>query len=130
MSNAPVTPDELLSRYILQSNHFRKIDNTVKPDAFIPHPQEDLSVTRHLDLNQSTIWSIGDDVANQRGKSLYGRAVNQASAYFDQKLEVVPAPVFPSNPNHANVKGWPSGKEAQKILAMEIAAKSEFILQP
>lgn len=126
MSNAPVTPDELLSRYILQSNHFRKTDNTVKPDAFIPHPHEDLSVTRHLDLDQDEIKTIGEYVASQRNKTLYGRAINQASVYFDHKLEVVPAPVLPNNPNHANVRGWPSGKEAQKILAMEIAAKSEY----
>lgn len=127
MSSDPVAPEEWLSRYIIQSNHFRKSDNTVKPDAFIPHPHEDLSVTRHLDLDQDAIWSIGEDVAHRRNKQLYGRAINQASTYFEHKLKVLPAPDLPSNPNHANIQGWPSGKEAQKIVALEIAANSEYV---
>jgi len=125
MSTAFVAPEELLSRFILQSNHIRKADSTVKPDALIPHPREELSVTRHLNLDQQALWSIGDDVAQQREKHLYGRAVNQASAYMDHKLKVLPLPVV-GNPNHANVTGWPE-KESQKIIALEIAAKSEFI---
>lgn len=120
-----VASEEWLSRYILQSNHIRKADSTVKPEAFIPHPCEDLSVTRHLDLDQESIWSIGEDVALQRNKPLYGRAVNQALTYFEHKLKVLHAPVS-GNANHANVTGWPSAKEAQKIIAIEIAANSKY----
>jgi hypothetical protein len=125
MNPDPVAADEWLSRYILYSNHIRNSNNTIKPNAFMPHPHQDLSVTRHLDLEQEAIWSLGEDVARERGKQLYGRAVNQASTYIEQKLKVLPDPLF-GNPNHANVTGWPD-KEAQKIIAMEIAAKSEYI---
>lgn len=121
-----VAPDERLSRYILQSNHIRKSDNTVKQDAFIPHPHEDLSVTRHLDLDQKAIWSIGEEVARQTGKNLYGRAENLAAAYLDQKLMVISAPIT-GNPNHANVIGWPADKSMQKMIAIEIAAKSRYV---
>lgn len=121
-----VAPDERLSRYILQSKHFRKSDNTVTQNAFIPHPYEDLSVTRHLDLEQEAVWSIGEDVAQQTGKKLYGRAENQASSYLEQKLKVLPAPVR-GNPNHANVVGWPSDKPSQKMIALEIADRSQYV---
>jgi len=121
-----VASDERLSRYILQRNHIRKSDNTVKQDAFIPHPHEDLSVTRHLDLDQEAIWSIGEEVARQTGKNLYGRAENLAATYLDQKLTVSSAPIT-GNPNHANVSGWPADKPMQKMIAIEIAAKSRYV---
>ncbi len=127
MSSNPVEPEEKLSRYILQSNLVRKTDNTVKPEAFVPHPREDLSVTRHLDLDQEAIWSVGEDVARKREKKLYGRAVNQASTYLEQKLKVLPAPDLPGNPNHANVTGWPPDKESQKMIAILIAGEAEYI---
>lgn len=120
-----VPPDETLARFILQSSHIRKGDNTVRPEAFIPHPYEDLSVTRHLGLSQTEIWTVGEDVARQTGKKLHGRADNQASCYLDQALQVLPDPT-PNNPNHANVVGWPPEKAMQKIIALEIAARSSF----
>lgn len=121
-----IAPEECLSRYILQSNHIRKVDNTLKQDAFIPHPREDLSVTRHLNLGQEAIWAIGADVARQTGKKLYGRADNHAATYVEQKLSVLPAPI-PGNHNHANVTGWPADKPSQKMIALEIAARSQFV---
>jgi hypothetical protein len=83
--------------------------------------------TRHRDLDQEAIWSIGEDVARKRERRLYGRAVNQASTYMEQKLKVLPAPLIPENPNHANVTGWPPDKEAQKMLAILIAEESEYM---
>lgn len=120
-----VAPGERLSRYILQSNHIRKSDNTVKQDAFIPHPYEDLSVTRHLDLDEKAIWSIGEEVARQSLKTLHGRADNQTVDYLSQNLKVV-SDSIPGNANHANVNGWPSDKPLQKIVAMEIASKAKY----
>ena len=123
-----VMPDELLSRYILQSNHIRKESNTIKPDAFMPHPYEDLSVTRHLVLTQEELWLIGDEVSQQTGKTLYGRAENIAQTFFAQKLKIASAPV-PENPNHANIFGWPADKPSQKMIALEIAAASHFVVR-
>lgn len=56
-SNVPqVADDETLARYILQRSHIRGSDHPVKPDAFIPHPYTDLSVTRHLMATESELW--------------------------------------------------------------------------
>ena len=125
-----VADDERLSRYLHQSNHIRKSDNTVTQNAFIPHPHADLSVTRHLNLDENEIWSIGADIAQQNQKTLHGRADIEASSFLEQNLRVVSDPVIPGNPNHAIVNGWPSDKPSQKIIALEIASKSKYIPAP
>lgn len=130
-----VAVDERLSRYLHQSNHIRKSNNTVTQNAFIPHPYTDLSVTRHLDLDETEIWSIGADIAQQNQKTLYGRADIEVSNFLEQNLRVISDPVLPSpgyrgNPNHAIVNGWPSDKPSQKIIALEISSKAKYIPVP
>ena len=129
-----VAPDENVSRYILQSNHIRRSDNTITPNAFMPHPYADLSVTRKLGLDEKEIWSYGEGVARHNSKTLYGRADSEASSYLEQDLQVISDPVlppnFPENPNHAIVTGWPSDKPSQKMVALEIAAKAKYIPAP
>jgi hypothetical protein len=116
----PVEANEWLARFILKQNHIRP-DQTVKQDAFIPHPHRELSVTRHLQLSETQLWGVGYNVAQQIGKILQGRADVQASVFQRQELQVVAAPL-PENPNHANAVGWPAEKPTQKIIAQQIAA--------
>jgi len=126
-ANIPnVTPDENLARYILQSSHIRGSNQTLKPDAFIPHPYRDLSVTRHLSATEVELWSVGEDVAAASNRTLYGRGDVHALACSVQRLVVRAAPT-PGNPNHAEVSGWPTDKPAQKIIALEIAAAAAFV---
>lgn len=120
-----VGSEELLARYILFSKHVRA-DQTLKPEAFMPHPHSDLSVTRHLMATEAELLSIGQDVAERRGRTLCGRGDIKASACAEQGLETHAAPL-PHNPNHANITGWPADKPAQKNIAQEIAAASIFV---
>lgn len=124
----PVTADEQLARFILQRSHLRQ-DGTVKQDAFIPHPWPDLSVTRHFQLTEKELWSIGENVARQTAKTLYGRADVRASDFHRHRLRIIAARVE-GNPNHANVTGWPTEKPAQKIIAQQIAAAAGKAHQP
>ncbi|MEW6219459.1 MAG: hypothetical protein AB1634_07985 [Thermodesulfobacteriota bacterium] len=123
-----VAPRELLARFILYRDHIRR-DRTIKPDALIPHPHQDLSVTRHLHLSGAELWQLGHDVAEKRGKTLRGRADLTASAFQAQKLQVLAAPVS-GNSNHANVAGWPQDKPAQKMIAQELAVAAGKALLP
>ena len=116
----PVTSDELLARFILQRSHLRP-DGSVKQDAFVPYPLPDLSVTRHLQLTDNELWSIGQDVARITAKTLRARADVRASDFQQHRLPVIAAPVK-GNPYHANVTNWPAEKPAQKIIAQQIAA--------
>lgn len=121
-----VAPDEALARYILHNSHIRRCNGTLKPDAFIPHPHQELSVTHHLAATEQELWTVGEGIAASTGKTLYGRGDVQASTYLTQRLAVKAAPV-PANPNHADVAGWPADKSTQKIIAMEISAAATFV---
>lgn len=121
---AAVSADEQLARFILFSKWLRS-DETVRPEAFMPHPYVDLSVTRHQALSEHEIWEIGRSVGGVRRATLYGRADIRASDVLRQSLRVESAPL-PSNPNHANIIGWPERKPAQKIIALQLAAAAKY----
>lgn len=119
----PVADDEALARFVLFSNWFRR-DKTIKPDAFIPYPWPNLSVTRRLDLTDTELWAIGQEIADRRPAMLYGRADVQAITVREQSLSISPT----KEPrNHANINGWPSDKPSQKIIAQQIAAAATFV---
>lgn len=123
--------DELLARYITSSKWYRRGDQTVKQDAFIPpeNPLE-LSTTRHLNLSENEIWDIGNKiVSGQQNRKLHGRADVEVSRVTSQSLNVVADPTA-DNPNHANIRGWPLSKDARKLLALEIARNARFIANP
>jgi|SRR3990172_8097138 len=115
-----IHPDELLARFIFYGRYFRD-DNTVRPDAFIPHPYPNLSVTRHLDLSEEQLRNIGMSIAALQNKNLHGRADILTSVVTSLSLIVESDPT-PNNPNHANISGWPPEKSAQKSIAQQIAA--------
>ncbi len=76
-----VASNELLARYITSSKWFRKQDQTVKQDAFIPPESPlELSVTRQLNLPENDIWSFGRKIATSisRYSSWKGRCRNIA----------------------------------------------------
>ena len=133
LQNTPVNENEILARYVLQSKHYRSSDNTVKPECFMPHPHHDLSVTRHLNIDESELWQLGANVAAERTEksgttiTLYGRADITAKDVFCNNLEVEP-----SEPpkNHANIKTFPSEKAKQKQVAQQLALNARLIYPP
>jgi hypothetical protein len=93
MNDGPVIPpaiadDELLARFVLFSGWVRS-DRTLRPDAFIPFPWPNLSVTRHLELSKDELWTIGQHIADNRPSKLYGRADLQVLTILEQSLRVV-----------------------------------------
>ncbi len=120
-----ITDEEQLARFVLFSKHVVALDQRIKPDAFIPHPYPDLSVTRHLDLSDQQVWKCGSAIATMRKRTLYGRADLSAAIVRQQSLEIEPAPIE-GNPNHANIFRWPADKPSQKIIAQQLAAASAY----
>jgi hypothetical protein len=125
----PLEAGEILARYILASSHFRRSDNSVKPDAFIPHPRIELSLTRHFQATEEELWNEGRRVSLLRQLTLYGRADVSVDAFLSESLQVVAKPL-PENPNHADAIGWPANKAEQKIKALEIARNAAFVSKP
>ena len=117
----PVDDGELLARFIVNSNEFRKDDNSVKPKLFMPYKRIELSVNRHRECKIEETWQFGRTVAAQRKKTLYGRSDILASNCRIEPLDVVAKPLE-GNPNHADVIGFPPKKEDQLSLATKMAA--------
>lgn len=124
LAEIPVDPGEILARFVLYSKWIRNSDRTIKPEAFMPHPYVDLSVTRHRDISENELWQLGRSVAESRTCTLYGRADIKAEYVVLKKLTIEP-----SEPprNHANIKGYPDDKSAQKLVAIELALYSAYI---
>lgn len=121
----PVGTEERLARFVLRKDWVRN-DQTIRPEAFIPHPHNDLSVSRHLERPEPELWDEGKAVAAARGLQLHGRADFIASDVIGQNLRVEAAPL-PENPRHAVVVGWPPEKAAKKIKALVLAAVARFV---
>ncbi len=128
-----VAPEEMLARFILSRRHIRSSDATIKPDAFVPHPHDELSVTRHKDAAESEVWNAGRAIAEYQQRTLHGRGDVRADVFVERGLSVQADPVqghatLPDNPNHANVTNWPKDdKGRQKLLALEIAATAKLV---
>jgi len=143
-NNVPdIESNEELSRCIVFSKHVRsptgsdKTEGRVKPNAFVPHPYDDLSVNRHLQSTDDDVWELCRQVAQQLKKTLYGRATVNASDFQSRKLRVQPDPIRSENsdgllpnPNHAIVVGWPEEKSAQLTIAQDIADACRFFEPP
>jgi hypothetical protein len=128
----PAIPNaELLARFVTSSRWYRSGDQTVKPDAFIPYPFPDLSVTRHEGITDAQLWEIGQRIveAVPQRPNLHGRADVTAGDVRITNLEVEPSPV-PTNPNHADIIGWPNDKPSQKARAQQLAAMARLTLKP
>lgn len=121
-----VDDDELLARFIVNSNEFRS-DNTVKPKLFLPYSRVELSVNRHRECTEDEIWKVGVYVAAARRCTFYGRSDIAAKACKIPPLKVVAKPIKdepdqPANPNHADITDYPATKAEQMSLATKLAA--------
>lgn len=125
----PVADAELLARYVTQKSQLRRSDRTLKQDVFVPHPRNELSVTRHRDATVEEIWQVGRDVAAALGRTLYGRGDLRSSDCKTNSLRVEAKPLA-DNPNHANVVGWPPQKQDQKAIAIKLAAAAGKLITP
>jgi len=122
-----ILDNEWLARMVFAKRHFRPSDNTVKPEAFMPPPDLNLSVTRHMHLTEEEIWETGRQIGVKREKELYGRADVQAGAFRENLLDVRSDPPPPS---HAVAYKWPLDKDKQMIIALELAKRAKYFRSP
>ena len=127
-AQAVVANDEMLARYVFYSKWIRE-DKTVRPECFIPPPNLELSVTRHRGISEAQLWQIGEQVAQEVQRPLYGRADVLSQVVRDFKLEPVSSPTE-NNRNHVNIVGWPAKKPEQKSYAQKLAADSAYVPVP
>ena len=117
-----VRDEEPIVRYIIDSKHFQRSKNSVKPDAFLPHgdPPE-TSVFRIDRLDETEIWEIGNSIAKKRERTLKARADFEARSIAGTPLRFH---ADDDPPRHANIVGWPIEKAHRLQLSLEIAQKA------
>jgi len=122
-----VCDSERISRFLFSRRWFAPSTGRVKPEAFVPHPYIQLSVSCTEGLDENHVWQIGQETAESRKDkpTLHGRADLTAQAVRLQELEIIrdDKPRF-----HANVVGWDGEKAAQLSKAQEMAAASTLLL--
>jgi len=126
-----VSADESLARFITTGIWVRQ-DKSIRPDAFAPPNDLNLSVTRHIGISEQILWQIGQNVADaiskKRRSRLHGRADITAGEVTRQNLKVEAAPLT-ENANHAHITGW-LDKPARKHIAQCLAAAAKFVARP
>lgn len=121
---------ELLARFITDKDWIRA-DRTIRPSAFIPPKNLQLSVTRHVGISEGTLTELGKAVAAivalKRTAAYWGRADFRVATPSELGLECVAAP-RPENGNHAHIVRWPSSKDERSIIALEISKRVTSVL--
>lgn len=117
-----------LTRFIFSSKHLSRTKGLVKAGAFMPRGGA-LSVFRTDSLGQDDIWAIGRGVRPSR--TLHARA-DLSSGTLQAVSDKLVLELDESPPRHGNIKGWPPDpeKDAQKALALELAARSDLRIPP
>lgn len=96
----------------------------MKPGAFLPSPVDLATSAFWTDaLAELEIWHIGDEiVAKPRGRVSLARAEFGPSIVSDAKLTLESDPE--PHPRHVVLRGWPTEKDKQKSIAVELSSRS------
>lgn len=123
-----VEDHERISRFLFTKRHYSTQKNLVKPEAFVPHPHIELSVSCTHDLNEEDVWALGTTamLARSDNRNLHGRGDLLAGHVYAQKLTL---DRDDDPPKHANILGWPEeGGDAQLMKATELASQATLLL--
>lgn len=130
---APIAAN-LLTRYLPSKSRYSIDKMLVKPAAFLPPPDLQLSCFRVDDLEQATIWSLADNnnVVTSSGRPVEARAdfnmlavdeiARESQLPLRADLDDVP-------PRHVSIVGWPADKDAQMIGAQGLSRRASLKLR-
>lgn len=130
MAEPAIEPNERISRFILDDDHFTA--SRVRWRAFVP-PKAKVAVStaRTHGWDDAATWMWGDQwVRTLARPTVFARAdltPAQVAAVAVENHSLHVAPTEPDPPNHANILGWPDDasperKTIRELLAKELAA--------
>ena len=135
LSTSEVSPDERITRYILNRRHIKPEKGEIKVDAFMPTkpkpelPERQTSVYRTMNCKETEVWSIGDQyVANPEiNRFVLARGDLLAQVVYSQDLHIVPHPI--PHARYANIVNWPNeeNNEHRRAKAVLLAQESKLI---
>ncbi|MGN4072150.1 hypothetical protein ACS0X5_10780 [Burkholderia gladioli] len=117
-----INPPSPISRFIYESDKYRKGSNLPKPGAFMPEQYEDrweTSVCRIGACDEERVWYLGR--TRRPDRTLRARIDFDVQHVIDNTLACNTAPQDGYD-EHAVVIDWPPTKEAQKLIAVKLAA--------
>ena len=126
------SPNDPITYFLQHKSQFSREKQRVKSSVFLPRPNPkasgrlETSVFLICRLFERRIWQIGETYVAKKGNTIYGRADLLASVVEKARLVLVMDNV---PPRHANIIGWPPGKDSQKDFALELAANSQLKLR-
>lgn len=123
-----VGSNEPIARFIFSKNHFSRVNERVKPVAFIPHPDIETSVFRIEDLLEDRLREIAKSVGaeNKPPREPFARAEVEVHVVVNAGLAVV---ADEPPPRHAEIVGWPRDDKSQQLeIAQSIAAAARLVL--
>ena len=123
-----IESNENLARFLFRKKWIR-LNNSVKHNAFAPPKDLRLSFTRHTNISEYDIWTIGFNVGRKGNRSIVRRADVVAVNVRKIELEIESSPVE-DNDNHADIINWPESKDERMSKAMEIASASMYVEVP
>lgn len=118
-------PPQHLTRFIYQSGHFSPANRKVKPNAFLPEPSQLKISSAYTDsLDEPGIWTVGDVLGKLRRVPMVpiARADFPSVILGGLRLEIERDPI--PHPRHLNICSWPSSKDAQKAIALDLCRMS------
>ena len=124
---APVSPEDVITRFAIDKSYFRPSDGTARHVAFMPQNGE-VSVFRIRDLALDEIWEIGNrEVVPLRGKPIRGRLdlLTGHAVSIGATVYVAEPP-----PWHAVIRGFPDDPEKIKQRAIDLASLAHFRSAP
>ena len=75
-------------------------------------------------MTETALWQLGNQ--DPSGRNLHGAGIITAGAVEQTSLHLDPNDV---PPRHANIVGWPAGKDEQKSLAQELSSEAKLVLR-
>jgi len=119
---------EPITRFLFSEKLYAASARRVKHHAFAPRHGA-TSVFRIRDLGDDSIWLIGTEhVGAARGRAPLARADLSVRIVRQAKLEVIAEQATHSR--HANITGWPTERERERLAAMELAKAARLVPIP
>lgn len=123
----PLLPG-LITRVVFDKDNFNQ--KGAKPRAFLPNPNNlETSVALIRGLTEEETWELAEtEIAKPRGRKLKARADVASDVIYAEGLSIDhnKKPFM----RHANIVGWPTEKDAQKDLAIELASNARLLKPP
>lgn len=120
-----IASEEDVTCFIYDGRHYSIREERAKYGAFLPDKDGERSVFRTIYLSEDHIKFVGQWVGAKRSKTLLARGTLKVQGITDQGLSIEPQEntEIPLGLGkwHSVIIGWPSDREGQKLLAIQLA---------